>query len=101
LVQNSCQDGLFCDSTNICSATEPEGSDCTRARDCTSRTCSVAPGADAGNVCVPAACYSSGPFLAAGCSMGGRPAAFPGAILLVAGAACLRRRRSASPRLRS
>jgi len=99
LFQNSCQEGLFCDSTNICSATEPEGSACTQAKDCISRTCSAVPDAGAGNVCVPAACYSSGPLLPAGCSMAGRPAAFPGAILLVAGAACLRRRRSASAQM--
>jgi hypothetical protein len=63
LFQNSCQEGLFCDSTNICSATEPEGSACTQAKDCISRTCSAVPDAGAGNVCVPAACYSSGPLL--------------------------------------
>jgi hypothetical protein len=95
LFQNSCQEGLFCDSTNICSATEPEGSACTQARNCISRTCSVVPDAGAGSVCVPAECYSSGPLLPAGCSMGGRPSAFPGVVLLVVGAACLRRRRSA------
>jgi len=99
LFQNSCQDGLFCDSNSICSATKSEGAVCTRARDCISQTCSVAPdaGADAGNVCQPAACYSSGPFVSAGCSMGGRPAALPGLVLLVAAvAAHLRRRRSHS-----
>jgi MYXO-CTERM domain-containing protein len=104
LFQNSCQDGLFCDSTSICSATKPEGAVCTRARDCTSQTCAVAPdvGADAGNSCQPAACYSTGPFLAAGCSMGGRPAALPGIVLLVAAVvALLRRRRFHSVRPRN
>ena len=100
--QNSCQDGLFCDSNSICSATRPEGAVCTRARDCTSQTCGVAAnaGADAGNICLPAACYSSGPFLAAGCSIGGRSPGRPVVILLVAGAAVLRRRRSQSTRPR-
>jgi hypothetical protein len=102
LFQNTCQDGLFCDLANKCSATKPEGAVCTRARDCTSQTCAVAPdaGADAGTVCQPAACYSTGPFLAAGCSMGGRPAALPGVVLLIAGVACLRRRRADSVRRR-
>jgi hypothetical protein len=93
LFQNSCQNGLFCDSTNLCSATKSEGTVCARARDCTSQTCSAA--GDAGNLCQPAACYSSGPFVSAGCSLSGRPAALPGVILLVAAAtALLRRRRS-------
>jgi hypothetical protein len=96
LLQNSCEDGLFCDSTNLCSATEPEGSACTLARNCASRTCSAATNADAGNVCVPAACYSSGPLLPPGCSMGGRPASLAGVVLLVVAMVCLRRRRSAS-----
>jgi hypothetical protein len=102
LFQNTCQDGLFCDPANKCSATKPEGALCTRARDCTSQTCAVAPdaGADAGTVCQPAACYSTGPFLAAGCSMGGRPAALPGVVLLIAGVACLLRRRADSVRRR-
>lgn len=96
LLQNSCQDGLFCNSNSICSATESEGAVCARARDCTSQTCGVAANAaaDAGNVCLPAACYSSGPFVAAGCSMTGRPAAVPGLFLLVAGAALWWRKRS-------
>jgi hypothetical protein len=102
LVQNSCQDGLFCDSTNLCSAVKDEGATCTRARECISQTCGVAATADAGasNVCLPAVCYSTGPFLAAGCSMGGRPAALPGVVLLIAGAALLRRRWSHSLRRR-
>jgi hypothetical protein len=98
LFQNSCQDGLSCDSTSICSATKPEGAVCTRARDCTSQTCGGA--TDAGSVCQPAACYSSGPFVAAGCSMGGRPAAIPGVILVTAGAALFWRRRSRPTALR-
>jgi hypothetical protein len=96
LLQNSCQDGLFCDSTNLCSAIKAEGSVCTRARECISQTCGLPTGADAaaGNVCLPAACYSTGPFLAAGCSVGGRPAALPAVLLLLAGAMLLRRRGS-------
>jgi hypothetical protein len=96
LLQNSCQDGLFCDSTNLCSAIKAEGSVCTRARECISQTCGLPAGADAaaGNVCLPAACYSTGPFLAAGCSVGGRPAALPAVLLLLAGAMLLRRRGS-------
>jgi len=103
LVQNSCQDGLFCDSTNLCSAIKEEGSACTRARECISQTCGVAAAADAGagNVCLPAACYSTGPFLAAGCSMGGRPAALPGVVLLIAVAALLRRSWSRAIRRRA
>ena len=94
LVQNSCQDGLFCGSANLCSPAQPEGSVCTRARECISQTCGLPTGADAGaaNVCLPASCYSSGPFLATGCSVGGRPAALPGVFLLLVGAAVLRRR---------
>jgi hypothetical protein len=103
LVQNSCQDGLFCDSTNLCSAIKEEGSACARARECISQTCGVAAAADAGagNVCLPAACYSTGPFLAAGCSMGGRPAALPGVVLLIAVAALLRRSWSRAIRRRA
>jgi hypothetical protein len=90
--QSSCERELYCDSTGVCSPTKVEGQSCGGNRDCKSQTCGPAP--DAGNVCLPQVCYSNGPLLPAACSLGGRPSAFAGLLVLAAFAMLWRRRRA-------
>lgn len=84
--QNSCNDELFCDSTNVCTMTKPEGAACTQNRECKSQSCTSE--SDAGSTCVAPACYSNGPLVLPACSIGGRPSAFA-ASALIAVLACL------------
>jgi hypothetical protein len=91
LAQNSCEAELYCDSSNRCVATKVDGTSCAGNRECKSLTCGSAP--DAGNICLPAVCYSNGPLLPPACSLGGRPSAFGGGLALLAVLACVLRRR--------
>jgi hypothetical protein len=94
--QNSCQSGLYCDSTKLCASTKVDGVSCSQTRECKSLACLPAP--DAGSLCSPAACYSNGPLLTPACSFGGRPSAFAGGLVVAALALSMRRRRSCDRR---
>jgi len=92
LGQNTCEPELYCDSSSKkCSDTKADGTSCGGNLECKSQTCGPAP--DAGNICLPALCYSNGPLLPPACSFGGRPSAFAGGLVLAALAMLIRRRR--------
>jgi hypothetical protein len=93
LAQNSCEPELYCESapSNLCTATKVDGTSCAGNRECKSLTCGPAP--DAGNICLPALCYSNGPLLPPACSVGGRPSAFASGLMLAAALALVLRRR--------
>jgi hypothetical protein len=95
LGQNTCEPELYCDSSSKkCSDTKADGTSCGGNLECKSQTCGPAP--DAGNICLPALCYSNGPLLPPACSIGGRPSAFAGGLVLAALAMLIRRRRPRS-----
>jgi hypothetical protein len=71
-------------------ATKVAGSSCAQNRECKSLTCGAV--ADAGNLCVAAACYSTGPLLPPACSIGGRASAFACGLTLAALALLVARR---------
>jgi len=96
LAQNSCQSGLYCDSTSLCSSTKAEGTSCAQNRECASQNCNAVP--DAGNLCLPAPCYSNGPLLEPACSFGGRPSAFASVLALAVLGLLVRRRPGADRR---
>ncbi|MBN2575078.1 MAG: hypothetical protein JXP73_10995 [Deltaproteobacteria bacterium] len=91
LGQNTCEPEFYCDSAKTCSATKNDGTSCGGNLECKSLTCGPAP--DAGNLCLPATCYSNGPLIVPACSFGGRPSAFAGGLVLATLALLVRRRR--------